>query len=216
MAGAASVQPDTKDRILDAAERLFGERGVAGTSLRAVTSEAGVNVAAVHYHFGSKDDLLRAVVTRRAEPVNRERLERLARAEARAAPAPAPLEEVLDAFFRPPLRVWVEGGRDAVPSFALHEPVERIGALMHEVMAEVAERFRAALGRALPQLPPEQVAERLQVLVAVLIHVLSGWMHLGQHGVPARDLDGTVAMLRHVLAAGLRAPAFPPSPREPA
>jgi AcrR family transcriptional regulator len=70
---------DTKERILDAAERLFAAHGFAGTSLRAVTKEAGVNLAAVHYHFGTKEDLLRAVLSRIVIPVNRERLEMLRR-----------------------------------------------------------------------------------------------------------------------------------------
>ncbi|PJF45437.1 MAG: TetR/AcrR family transcriptional regulator, partial [Candidatus Thermofonsia Clade 3 bacterium] len=61
----------TRERILDAAERLFAERGFAGTSLRDITSEARVNLAAVNYHFGSKDELFLATVVRRLEPVNR-------------------------------------------------------------------------------------------------------------------------------------------------
>ena len=67
----------TRERILDAAGRLFAERGFDGTSLRAITTAAGVNLAAVHYHLGSKEALLAAIVARHAEPVNRERLARL-------------------------------------------------------------------------------------------------------------------------------------------
>jgi len=71
----------TKERILDAAERLFAEKGVDATSLRQVTGAAGVNVAAIHYHFGSKEELLRAVIARRFDPVNQERLKQLDRLE---------------------------------------------------------------------------------------------------------------------------------------
>ena len=68
--------PATRERILEAAEELFVQRGFAATSLRAVTSAAGVNLAAVHYHFNSKEGLLEAVVHWRMAPVNQERLKR--------------------------------------------------------------------------------------------------------------------------------------------
>ena len=68
---------DTKERILDVAERLFADRGFPATPLRDITSEAGVNVASVNYHFGSKEALLAAVLERRLHPVNARRLELL-------------------------------------------------------------------------------------------------------------------------------------------
>ena len=68
---------DTKDRILDAGERLFAQRGFHTTSLRAVTSEAKVNLAAVNYHFGSKNTLLDAIMERRIKPLNEKRLQML-------------------------------------------------------------------------------------------------------------------------------------------
>ena len=72
----------TKEKILDTAERLFAEQGIGATSLRQIIGVAGVNLAAVHYHFGSKEALLEAVFARRIERVNRERLEMLDRVEA--------------------------------------------------------------------------------------------------------------------------------------
>src|SRR6476619_7339038 len=93
---------DTKDKILDTAERLIGEQGIAATSLRQIIAEAGVNLAAVHYHFGSKEEMLDALVIRKAGPVNEERLALLTRFEAEAAPNPAPVEKVLEAFLGPP------------------------------------------------------------------------------------------------------------------
>ena len=63
----------TKDRILDAAESLFMEHGFEATSLRSITAAAGVNLAAVNYHFGSKEELFQAVLTRRLDPMNQER-----------------------------------------------------------------------------------------------------------------------------------------------
>ena len=78
---------DTKTSLLDAGERLFAELGIAGASMRAITQEAAANLAAVHYHFGSKEGLVRAVFSRRLGPLNRERVERLASAR-RGRPRP--------------------------------------------------------------------------------------------------------------------------------
>ena len=91
----------TRERLLDAAERLFAERGFEGTSLRAVTQAAGASVSAAHYHFGSKEALLHATLLRRVEPVNRARLARLGALEERGGPVA--LEALLDCFLRPAL-----------------------------------------------------------------------------------------------------------------
>ena len=103
--------PDTKTSLLNAAEMLFAERGIESTSLRAITSEAQANIAAVNYHFGSKDSLVREVFARRLRPLNAERLRRLNLVEGAAEP-PA-LVEVLDAFIRPVIELHLdmdEGG----------------------------------------------------------------------------------------------------------
>src|SRR2546427_5381031 len=92
---------DTKQRILDTAEGLFGERGYAATSLRQIISEAGVNLAAIHYHFGSKEELLDEVVLRKAAPVNAARLAMLDHAEREAGGAPLRVEAVLEALLVP-------------------------------------------------------------------------------------------------------------------
>src|SRR5271163_200520 len=98
-----SDRVDTKTRILDAAEKLFALKGFEATSLRDITAEAQVNLAAVNYHFQSKDSLIDAVIVRRIEPVNRRRLEMLAA----AGPDPA-LEQILRAFLTPALELNLE------------------------------------------------------------------------------------------------------------
>src|SRR5260370_41736213 len=95
------MMPDTKQKILDAAERLFSEQGYAATSLRQIIAEAGVNLAAVHYHFGSKEELLDDVVRRRAGPVNEARIALLDCIEAEKGNAPPLVERVLEAFLLP-------------------------------------------------------------------------------------------------------------------
>src|ERR1700690_363223 len=91
----------TKDKLMDAAEKLFARSGFHGTSLRDITAAAGVDLALVNYHFGSKKQLLTAVIERRGTVLNEERLRRLAQVRLDAAPhAPRP-EAVADAFFDP-------------------------------------------------------------------------------------------------------------------
>src|SRR5512138_1669857 len=106
----------TKDRILDAAERLFAERGYDGTSLRAITAAAGANLAAVNYHFRSKESLMRALFSRRLGALNRERLELLRRLEVEAAGAPVPVERLVRVLLEPPLRL---GNRHGASGFGL-------------------------------------------------------------------------------------------------
>src|SRR5437660_10289796 len=96
---------DTKDKLLETSELLFAQQGYAATSLRQIIAKAGVNLAAVHYHFGSKEDLLDQLVHRKADPVNRERLVRLDRLERDARGRPANAEDILLAFFMPTAEV---------------------------------------------------------------------------------------------------------------
>src|ERR1700693_26580 len=87
---------DTKTRILDAAEKLFGDKGFDSTSLRDITTEADVNLASVNYPFQSKDSLIDAVIARRVEPINQKRREMLANAG--ASPT---VKQILTAFLSP-------------------------------------------------------------------------------------------------------------------
>src|SRR5438309_7430250 len=103
---------ETTERILNTAERLFAERGYGATSLRSIIAAAEVNLAAVHYHFRSKEALLDAVLERRIEPLNRERMALLDEYERAAGDEPPSLEAILTALIAPPLRL----ARD--PSFA--------------------------------------------------------------------------------------------------
>ena len=86
---------DTRTCLIDAAERVFAERGFEAATVRVITSEAQANIAAAHYHFGSKEALLRAVLDRYIVPLNRRRLELLAQASAESDGAPLPVETIL-------------------------------------------------------------------------------------------------------------------------
>ena len=105
----------TKDRILDAAERLFARDGFEATSLRAITAEARANLAAVNYHFQSKEALVQAVIGRRMGPVNQQRLSLLDAYEAEAGGDAVPLEKILDAFLRPVIEIAGGHAKEFVP-----------------------------------------------------------------------------------------------------
>src|SRR5712691_4942148 len=100
-----ATSADTKTRILDAAEQLFMEHGFEATSLRSLTAAAGANLAAVHYHFGSKEELFQAVLTRRLDPMNAERIELLERVERESTGRPPSCEKILFAMLIPALKL---------------------------------------------------------------------------------------------------------------
>lgn len=206
--------PDTKDQILDAAERLLAENGYSATSLRMITAAAGVNLAAVNYHFGSKEALARAVFRRRLSPVNAARLARLDQ-----LPADHDLEDVLRAFFEP---VFEEIGRLGARADAVKQLVGRIFAerpeflreLMLETFGELFERFLAALGSKLPHLTEEELAWRFHFVIGAMTHTMCHGSDLvaltdGRCGAPE-----PAAMLERLIAystAGLQAPMPAPT-----
>lgn len=145
----------TRRRILDAAETQFGERGFAATSLRTVTEAAGANVAAVSYHFGSKEGLLRAVVARVMVPVNDERRRRLDELEAGGTAPSVP--ELIRSFVEPAVNLTVDGDPRS-PEVArfigrvISEPDPQIRQLFATEVDPVEGRYLAALRLALPGL----------------------------------------------------------------
>ncbi|MBW2313849.1 MAG: TetR family transcriptional regulator [Deltaproteobacteria bacterium] len=207
---------DTKERLLDAAERLFADRGFEGASLRAVTQAAGTSVSAAHYHFGSKEALLVATIRRRTEPVIKARAAQLDALERRAGGAALPLEEVLEAFLRPIFaeRARPDRGDDfrRIAARLFSDPPPIIAALKREVFGRTAARFLDALARALPDKPRQEIALDLQFLVGVMVHVTAG--HLEDFPTPdgwpsLSGLPDEVVLDRMIqfVAAGLRAPA---------
>lgn len=168
--------PDTKDRILDSAEKLFAESGFDATSIRTISADAGVNLAAINYHFQSKDALLDAVYARRAGPVNERRLALLDEYEAAAGGKAVAPEKVLDAFMRP---VFELGDRIGyIPRMMVRMQYVERGAVSEPIFDKhfrpVFTRFFQALKRALPQLSDEEIFWRLQFTAGVFSHVMAG------------------------------------------
>ena len=209
----------TRERLLDAAERLFAERGYEGTSLRAVTRAAGASVSAANYHFGSKRSLLRAAVRRHLEALNQRRLALLAAAEERAGARAPRLEDVADAFLRPVFERREESAK-ALASFELmarvySESIEDLAALKHELFAELSERFLDAIDRTLPGRDPRELATAFQLGVGALLHVIGGHLEdapaLIQRGAGWRD-EELLPRVASYWMAGLRAvPPLTPS-----
>ncbi|MBI4874211.1 MAG: TetR/AcrR family transcriptional regulator [Acidobacteria bacterium] len=201
-------QGDTKTRILEAAERLFAENGIAATSLRAITAAAGVNLAAVNYHFQSKEALVHAVYARRLEPVNRARLEMLDAQEARAGGGSPPLEEIMDAFVAPFLRGFMGTPFTALMGRMYVEPGDFARRFLGVHMREVARRFGAALRRALPGLPEEEMFWRMHFAVGALAHTLAGGKLieiLSEGRCTLKDEERIRRRMVTFLCAGLRA-----------
>jgi len=209
--------PGTKDRILDAAEQLFAERGFAATSLRRITAAAQVNLAAVNYHFHSKEALIRAVFARRLDLVNQQRLQLLEACQQRAGKGPPPLEEVLEAFFGPALRLGRGLAQSGINFQRLMgrmyaEPGQQFRSMLQEQFKEVAVRFRAALRKALPALPPVELYWRVHFMIGAMAHTLAGVDYLqfvSEGQCDPSDVEGTIRRMVVFLAAGLRAPAGP-------
>jgi AcrR family transcriptional regulator len=192
----------TKDRILDSAEKLFGMNGFDGTSLRDITADAGVNLAAVNYHFQSKDSLIDAVIARRIEPVNRKRLEML-----EAAGENPSVEQILRAFLTPVLELEVAA---VIPLMGrvLSSPAPFLERLYSRHLMGVVQRFALALSRAMPGLPKPELFWRLLFSVGAMTTMLSWGRILPVMTGGLCDLsDRRAAIDRAVrfLAAGFRA-----------
>ena len=205
-------QRDTKERLLDAAERLFAERGFAGTSMRAVTQAADASVSAANYHFGSKKALLQAALLRRLEPLNRRRLEALDALEAAAGDEPVSLEALLEAFLRPGFEARRDAGDGRPPfrSIAARlyvDPHEMVSSLKVEFFGPVIARFLDALAGALPDRTRDELVLDFQFFIGAMVHVISGNTRIEWDGARPRSIPDEWVLQRMVsfTAAGLRA-----------
>ncbi len=201
---------DTKEKILDAAESLFAEHGFEAVPLRRIIAEAGVNSAAIHYHFGSKEGLVKAVFARRCDPLNRERLELLSEAEARAGDGPLPIEDILYAMVAPALRLGGQRyARLAGRFFTGHSGYTEV--IFNEVFREVGQRYYEACRRSLPDLSEKERAWRIHLAWGVGAHVLkeNEWIRRETAGLcDTSDVEGAIQRIVQFMAAGMTAPVL--------
>jgi len=164
------AQAATKAAVFNAAERLFALHGFQNVSVRDITAEAGVNLASVNYHFGSKDALLFEIFRRRTAELNRERARLLHEAAGRHGGKP-PVREILEAYFAPPLR-WSAPDNERRISIqfiirARSEGTEEMKEVLRNDVSHLA-RFADALIAARPDLPKEDVYWRLHFVLGMV------------------------------------------------
>ena len=207
---------DTKSKILDAAEELFMEYGFEATSLRLITTAASVNLAAVNYHFGSKEELFQAVLTRRLDPMNQDRMQLLSAYETAAAGKPLTCEKILAAMFIPALKLardHEQGGKNFLRLLgrAYADPAPFIREFLSSQYREMIARFRTAFSRALPNIPREELSWRLHFVMGALSYTLAGadMLKIISQLDPEEATNDELLLKRLApfLAAGLRSPS---------
>ncbi|MBU6249117.1 MAG: TetR/AcrR family transcriptional regulator [Xanthomonadaceae bacterium] len=208
---------ETRRRLLEAAEHLFVEQGVEGLSMRQITARAGTNLAAVNYHFGSKETMLRELLSQRLDRLNEERLQLLDACET-AGPAPD-CETILGILFVPAMQL----GRDpqAGPAFlrllgrVYSDASPFIRDHLRQHYRPIFGRFFEAFGRALPHVPRSELGLRLHFALKSLSGVLAtddmdelvAELSMGQPINDAELLARLVALVSPALTAPLGTPA---------
>ncbi len=201
---------DTKSKILDAAEALFAEHGLDRVSIRDITEAAGANIAAVNYHFGSKQELIAAVFERRIRPLNQARMDALDAVEKATDPEPPSLRDILEAYIRPTLTCCQEqqaSGRAFAKLFGrcLAETRPELEELLKVLFSPLIERLTASIARALPHLSRTDIFWRLKFTSGVLHH----WLLTRDKFIPEwaenLDLEAQSNRLIAFVAAGFEA-----------
>ena len=188
----------TSLRILDTAERLFADQGFHATTLRQITREAGVNLAAVNYHLGSKEALILAVFQRRMDTLNTERLARLK--EALSESDPPQLERVLEAFIHPALRMSTRSSGDGGRFMRLlmrawAENNTQLHGVIRRQYSHVMRTFADAVRRSLQTVPPD-LRQQLDFLIGALTYTMAE--------TDAESVEQTAESLVRFACAGLR------------
>jgi len=203
---------DTRSRILDTAEELFSEQGFDRVSIRDITKKARVNLAAINYHFGSKEDLIAAIFEREFVPVNEARLAALGAVQ--SGKKDPRLEDILEAFIRPTVRCSIgkpKGGKAFSRLFGrcLSEPSPEIETLLKRQFEPLVERMDAALMKALPQLTRSEIFWCMKFTFGALHH----WLLTKDRFLPAwlekSEAEEQIQKLISFSAAGFRACLIP-------
>jgi AcrR family transcriptional regulator len=205
----------TQTRILDSAEYLFSENGVNGASLRAIVGHAGVNTAAVHYHFGSKYGLLEAVFARRIVPIAEERLKLLADCHAGDGRPPL-LHQIISAFLEPGMRGSHGGATFArLRARMAADASDETRALLAKYFDHSSGLFLQALADALPNLPPHDLHWRFHFLLGSMVYTMANTgrlQALTDSTCNPSDMDAALAYLVPFLAQMFEADSIPQAP----
>lgn len=210
-----SKKMQTKERIIEVAERLFAEKGLDGTSLRDITEAAGVNLASINYYFRSKDGLIAAVFNHYLVPLNESRLAMLDAVETESAESPPVLETVLEAFIRPAVVRALDCNKDndsfmRLMGRCLSEPAAYAEKHIRPHFEALMERFNAAVARSEPGLSQDEIFWRMGYVAGTLHYALHLWSSMESNPFrPAKSMDaeGLIRSLVSFAAAGLRSRA---------
>lgn len=199
----------TQIKLIDAAEREFAERGFHGASIRGITARAQVNIAAVNYHFGSKETLFVEMIRHRVEPVNALRLRLLEGAKREAPARPLPLRRIVDILLRPLLGAFLPR-----PDFlramgrGLTEESRFMAILYEDVLSEVIARFRVEFDRSLPDLSAAEMERCLHYLASTISGVMLQQKRVeGRAEKQAPDPDAELDSLVTFVTGGIEAVA---------
>ncbi|MEM9907550.1 MAG: TetR/AcrR family transcriptional regulator [Cyanobacteria bacterium P01_D01_bin.44] len=202
-----SDSADTQTQILDAAERLFAEQGFSATSLRSIIRAAGVNLAAIHYHFGSKEKLVVATIQRMAKPIIKAELQMITAASEQSSLS---VESILRAFFEPGLKViyQTQGEQGLIQARLMGrcrtEPtIEPIAAKEFDV---ISQTFIEAFQEVLPEKSEAEIKWKFDLMIAMLIRVLcaANQPDAMLQGKSPEEIETAIQQLVKFAAAGMR------------
>jgi AcrR family transcriptional regulator len=210
---APSAKRARPDRILDAAEDVFGEFGFAGASMRHIVQRARVNLATVYYYFGSKEGLMEAVLKRRFAPLRAEQLALLKQFRRKARAGALAVEKILEAMLLPPLRLAMGAPAEqrAVARLVgriITEPNPRTQTFLRRQHAEVRKAFLEAMQASLPELPTPDLQLRLELVWGALGFILCKPQKLVEASLRAHKklaAERTAAETVRFFAAGFQA-----------
>lgn len=211
----------TRQRIVSAAEALFAQKGYEAVGLRDIIREAGVNSAAIHYHFGTKEALLIHILRSRGAPIAAKRLENLEQLRARG---PIVLSELLDAFFRP--AVYEERGGKSVRSTYAEirtrlwlEDEKAVRAVQSEIFDESTRAYLKAMQECLPHLSEQDIYFRFDFILGLMVHTMTNSGRIRELSFGTADPADPEEVMRHLIPfveSGLRGPSNAPSGSAPA
>lgn len=201
-----SSGPDTKVRVLDAAEKNFAAFGFAGASMKAIACDAQVAQGLLHYHFHTKVELYQGVIARRSAAINEARFERLAAVD---MTAPDAVEQIFEAFLAPPFDTGSTetGYSQMLARLVVGDDLDQ--QLMHDNYDPCAIRFIDALALLLPDMTRYAIAQCYHMAIGVMITAFSktnrAEVLTGKAARPPENPEDTVARLVRFCAAGTRA-----------
>ena len=207
-------QLDTRERLLNTAQRLFAEQGFKATSLRHITQEANANVAAVNYHFGSKEEMLNELIRRRVEPINDRRYALLEKYRAEAGGQPIPLEKIFEALFLPFFQaVAPDTEKDKMNLIRIIERVlSEQPTLMRSVYEEHFKKLTItimeALSETMPELETAELHWRFHFALSLMLSSMTTRQRIGHTSkglCDPEDIEEMVTRLIQFICAGFRA-----------